>query len=695
MLTRLRLRNVFQHQDLDWTFGPGLTGIFGSNGSGKTNALIAACGSLTNRFPSQFGDRQQLIYRGASAEEPSWIETHWTVRGVAIEIFRDLRTGERYLRCPDGELRDERSIQEKVQQVFGLTSRLITKLVFVGQWEMFSVLTCSDAERDQLYQELYDLRLYEKIWEELGVARREVESMLRGPAEEEVLQAERAFQEAREEYARRVDRLRSAKSYGEKETRTLGAAREILEKFARYQQLQSQLEICSRQLQEATREVAVAQESYRTARSDLRECAMRLRRATQCKGPDALEAWLADQARERQLNEERRHVRAEISALGKRPDPPFSAREMEEAHARMEAVLKVRDEARRYLEAWQNHPDVCPLCSQPWPKGAVSENCELEWKRRADEAEREYHALQETVRESLLREQRLRAWCEVRSSCLARLHRLGPYREAASEEMCRDLRSLLESWKRALQEVRTRAAMLRQAKQRRRVQARMLWKLDSQLDALRVDPGEVERARATLERAASRATEMRHLYRACVDQRTLMRVHQRSVGELRRAYRRAARVRSWDELLALVRGIVQRDKLPLMMMRHRAAQLAQCMNRVLECFGSPFVVALDERMRLQVSTGEGWWESVHQKSGGEKVMLAVAFRWALHSLFSPNLDMLVLDEPTAGLDAENRKGLREALRHLDAVSRESGQQVILVTHDEDLRGILDSTLELR
>ncbi|MBR6084689.1 MAG: ATP-binding cassette domain-containing protein [Spirochaetales bacterium] len=59
-------------------------------------------------------------------------------------------------------------------------------------------------------------------------------------------------------------------------------------------------------------------------------------------------------------------------------------------------------------------------------------------------------------------------------------------------------------------------------------------------------------------------------------------------------------------------------------------------------------------------------------SGGEKRLVAIAGILAMES------GILVLDEPTAGLDESSRKALIEILRKLN----EEGRTIILISHDE-------------
>ena len=75
----------------------------------------------------------------------------------------------------------------------------------------------------------------------------------------------------------------------------------------------------------------------------------------------------------------------------------------------------------------------------------------------------------------------------------------------------------------------------------------------------------------------------------------------------------------------------------------------------------------------------------HELSGGEKQRVAAAR--AL--MMAP--DIILADEPTGSLDSQNKKELSDLLLKL---RREYGQTILLVTHDKELAGIADRTIEI-
>ena len=87
-------------------------------------------------------------------------------------------------------------------------------------------------------------------------------------------------------------------------------------------------------------------------------------------------------------------------------------------------------------------------------------------------------------------------------------------------------------------------------------------------------------------------------------------------------------------------------------------------------------------------------EPADRLSGGEKVVLALSFRLAINSLFGGEVGMMVLDEPTAGLDEHNLGCLADVLAKLCDLTRKKGQQIIMITHEARLQRVFDNVIHL-
>lgn len=115
-----------------------------------------------------------------------------------------------------------------------------------------------------------------------------------------------------------------------------------------------------------------------------------------------------------------------------------------------------------------------------------------------------------------------------------------------------------------------------------------------------------------------------------------------------------------------------------------------------EIFGDRYSdLVIDNDYEIALYDLQGNRVSLMAASGGEDVCVNFALRVAVntalqkHSITGPPPGLIILDEPGAGLDAQRRMWLPEAIQKLDVV-----KQVLVVTHMEELKGSTDHVISL-
>lgn len=143
-----------------------------------------------------------------------------------------------------------------------------------------------------------------------------------------------------------------------------------------------------------------------------------------------------------------------------------------------------------------------------------------------------------------------------------------------------------------------------------------------------------------------------------------------------------------------VSDIMHRDKLQRLVVQHKRKQLNKGLNYFLSMFSLPFAAAIMDNMSIVAKFNDGKSMPAERLSGGQKTALALSYIFAEAQLFCGDVGLLVLDEPTAFLDEDNISNMRELFIQVRSAIKNLGSQVLLVTHEKELKGVTDFVLDL-
>ncbi|HET6702610.1 MAG TPA: SMC family ATPase, partial [Gemmatimonadaceae bacterium] len=104
-LNRVVLQNFRQHADTRVEFGPGVTGIIGPNGSGKTTILEAIAWAIYGN-PAARGTRDSSRFNRAGARSGVRVELDFDLGGHNYRVVRGLTNAELYLDGPHNKIAD-------------------------------------------------------------------------------------------------------------------------------------------------------------------------------------------------------------------------------------------------------------------------------------------------------------------------------------------------------------------------------------------------------------------------------------------------------------------------------------------------------------------------------------------------------------------------------------------------------------
>jgi len=164
------------------------------------------------------------------------------------------------------------------------------------------------------------------------------------------------------------------------------------------------------------------------------------------------------------------------------------------------------------------------------------------------------------------------------------------------------------------------------------------------------------------------------------------------IAKVQVAIEKSKAARKWIKHLEKIRENLHRDGLPTTVAQAYLRLLEDEINETLHAFDDPFYVEADDSLTFNVFFPDGREMPAQRLSGGEKVVLALAFRLAVYSLFTDNIGLMVLDEPTSGLDERNMENLERALQNLNELCKTQGLQIVMITHEKQLAHVFDEVL---
>lgn len=367
----------------------------------------------------------------------------------------------------------------------------------------------------------------------------------------------------------------------------------------------------------------------------------------------ALQQIVLNYQKTQQLLANERAYKTQIEALNKRlkiflkivKDIPADCETNLAALSKQELEINLRlEQIRKFLNTFKNGVANCPVCGTP------AEN------------------LQEHIQEEKAQYVSLKTQADKLSKEISDLRQLKNKLDEANNQIAL-IRGTLQIQTELLEKVQTQLQGTVTAEQAKEAENSLL-EIDKLVELKTQKTIELNNLTNKLESLKSRIEKAKELI------------------ELRTKYRDAV------AHLSNIRNIVHRDNLPRLIHQHAVANLMAGINENLENFGSPFKLDVTDDLEFFATFKNGVKQPVARLSGGQLVVCALAGRLELNRQFAGELGMLVLDEPTAGLDQFNLDCLETVFSRLAAQTKKRGHQVIMVTHESSLANVFDKVLTL-
>lgn len=167
-----------------------------------------------------------------------------------------------------------------------------------------------------------------------------------------------------------------------------------------------------------------------------------------------------------------------------------------------------------------------------------------------------------------------------------------------------------------------------------------------------------------------------------------------SEERIQRSLQNQTKNRKRDSYLGLLQRIYEvlhTSKFPRELIQSYSSLVEEELGIQLSKFSIPYRARIVEGFKLEIINKDGY--VLPEVSGGQENIIGLCLRLALHSLFSQSFPLLIVDEGTTNLHAENVKlyfDLIKSLKEENVI-----KQLILIDHHESLQSVVDHTIELK
>jgi exonuclease SbcC len=665
----VKLENIRSHVESETPFQGGFNCLVGGLGCGKSSILYAIDFAL-------FGDplSRSFDYLLREGKDSGRVVVNFTHGSKNYTISRGIARKGKGIGQDAEELKlleenkviasaRSEAVAEQLKAITGIDKDVFREVIWVRQEHLKELLDVTPRERQKKIDELFGLSDYEVAWTNLAIFLRDYKN------EKDIYERDPdvvATQKLQIDYNKAVEEF----SIIENELSNLGT--KLVQAESALKEATSRLQSLE-ELRKQTEELRRKEAQLQSDIANIEDTCARLSDEIEWKKASVKE--LEERLSSMELQKKSRYDTLEKAGLKPEQTIGELRKHPTTLEDQMRGIWGDQEAAKSEMQKIQKRvsnlttESKCPLCSQ-----SLTEDYKKELVRQLGEENAEHEKRLAELQKDLDELEKLRS---IITPAISDLQSLTPRIE--------DLKNQLAKEQEELNRLSKEFTEKQQQEKETRHQLGIV-----RTEISKFDLSELENAREIWKTAFQQHSDVKSKFENMENRESDIRLRVSDLKErLDHAQQKIHRIKKIEKLLGVldgVRGVYRsiQPKLRSEFITYLQRVVQQVLDTLVGGVGPMLVVKIDETYSPLVRSEEGYERDVTNLSGGERTLLAFAYRIGLGQLIMQSrtghgLYMLLLDEPTESLGREDGSidRLAEAISRLKAI-----EQIIAVTHSE-------------
>ena len=685
IVTRIKLSNICQYEDIDVPVATGLMAVCGRNGSGKSTLLRGLMYGLTGLVDGSWGTQANLQRDGCA------------VPGYVVVSLRDDRTGSEYIikryatagakfadsvtLYKDGQYKEvatrRKTVDTYLGELYGIPVQLLFQLCWGRQGQLDLLLTAPAAYVSTFLSSVFDMKYLENIRDKIKAATDRIAAyddattamQQIGKEQLDLKQRLEGMQKMAADIEARLADLRNIKQDLERKLAAINTEgmQRTAELRAAKSAAQSRLDMLLRGLSKESRNVTLSDEELPKRIEWLNEAFI------QCH--DVIGET------EAAIDQERETIRT-------------NELDLKDANARLIAVTEALDtvvkEKQKLADGvFHDGAETCILCGHNVGDKAqyISQMLWLMGYEGVEACDDWSQPFDQRIEELIQQQTDARRDCENINHVIAetgkRLDELHRKLDTTLEQQRRWNAELgvlqpVVKYRMTLMEFNAADQELETAGTNDTAYVENSNLLKGTVEAIQSDE-------ATLAQVTTEITRFQARIEA-LDERLQWLNQQQEQHDINESAR---------GMLLQLRDVFSQQRAQARYLAYKSDELNAKLKAFMEMTSMPFSLYLDKDQRVFKYTSEGGFEHpTAHLSGAQKNISAVALQMALVEVISPNINLFLFDEPSEALDTENKIVMAELFKRMNRLLPSIGGTMLIVSRDEPLIEACENTINI-